>query len=169
MSLLCWHKAAAASRVPWWTPNDLDFTSAYQFDPATHAPVPLGTSGFQQGQIFVPGSITGYDSSGNPTSGTPICGAVSAPCNIVPRAMPSGQAPAMINFLSQAYLPGFVPDPQSPNNGGLFRGVFVPFIETCHFNKHQEVVRIDFNVNSKILPLGRRFAAGAVPQHLRFR
>ena len=78
------------------TPNgDLDFTSAYQFDPNTHAPLPLGSSGFQQGQIFVPGSITGYDSSGNPTGGVPICGTASAPCNIVPGSMLSAQAGAM--------------------------------------------------------------------------
>jgi hypothetical protein len=129
-----------------------DFTSQYSgvCDPATHNGC-AGDSTFNAGQVFVPGSIT-YNPDGNIANGTPICGTAAAPCNIIPTALFSSQAPAWIKYWQQAYLPGAVPDPQTPSVGlgaGLSQKFFVPFNETYTLFKHQEVARVDYNVNSK--------------------
>jgi hypothetical protein len=119
-----------------------DFTSQY-------AGGQLGHSTFQNGQIFVPGTIT-YAPDGQIQDGTPICGTAAAPCNIIPAGLLSAQAPAWVNYWQQAYLPGAVPDPQTPSSvAGLFQKFFVPFDETYTLTKHQEVVRVDYNVNPK--------------------
>src|SRR5271168_1412929 len=143
--------------------GQLDFTSLYQFcapgstSCVPGSPIPLGTSGYQQGQIFVPGSITGYDANGKPTGGTPICGTQAAPCNIIPANSPylSSQAGAWIAYWQNAYRPGGVADPNSTNNrptalgGPLFGSTFIPYNETYTLYKHQEVVRYDWNINPK--------------------
>jgi len=119
-----------------------DFTTSYKFN-ADGSPQQLGASSFQVGQIFVPGSIT-RNSSGVITGGTPICGTVGAPCNIVPESMFSNQAPAIVNFVSQAYLPGFF-----ALTGQNSDRVRVPFHDIYRFRKNQNVARVDFNVNAK--------------------
>ena len=128
-----------------------DFTSAYKgpcLGPAQNFSGCFGHTIFQAGQIFVPGSIT-YDPQGNPINGTPICGTAAAPCNIIPGGMFSAQAPAWVKYWTPAYRTGFVPLPSSINGAGLFSNVFVPFNETYKLNKHQEVVRYDWNINAK--------------------
>jgi hypothetical protein len=123
-----------------------DFTSAYQFK--NGAPILLGTTNFNQGQIFVPGSIT-YNSQGVVTGGTPICGTAAAPCNVIPANSPyiSNQAGAWVNYWKQAYrgFAGLKPDPTTGDTGR----VFVPYNETYTLFKRQLVTRFDWNVNSK--------------------
>jgi TonB-dependent Receptor Plug Domain len=118
-----------------------DFTSAYQG-------IKLGTTNFDQGQIFVPGSIT-YNSQGVVTGGTPICGTVAAPCNIIPANSPyvSNQAGAWVNYWKQAYrgFAGLLPDPKTGDTGQ----VFVPYNETYTLFKRQLVTRFDWNINQK--------------------
>jgi hypothetical protein len=127
-----------------------DFTSAYSAicNPATKAGC-LGETSFNLGQIFVPKSITYDPANGQINGGTPICGTIASPCNRIPQAMFSSQAAAWIKYWTPAYLPGTVPDPQSANPLGLDSKVFVPYNETYTFKKHQEVVRIDYNINAK--------------------
>ena len=136
-----------------------DFTSLYSggqmcIHNAPGGPTPdcmngLGDNGFLNGQVFVPGSIA-YNSFGEITNGTPICGTQAAPCNVIPTSMFSAQFPGFVNYFKQAYLPGSVPDPGTVNAAtGLAQKYFVPYNETYHFNKHQEVIRIDYNINAK--------------------
>jgi Carboxypeptidase regulatory-like domain/TonB-dependent Receptor Plug Domain len=118
-----------------------DFTSAYSGGQLGHSP-------FENGQIFVPGSIT-YAPDGQVLNGTPICGTVASPCNVVPQSLFSSQAQAFIKYWTQAYGAGGIPDPSSINPAGLASRVFIPFNETYVFRKHQEVIRIDYNINAK--------------------
>jgi TonB-dependent Receptor Plug Domain len=136
--------------------GEYDFTSAYSYDTSGN-PV-LNPNGYNVGQIFVPGSITQYDSSGRPLNGTPICGTSPAnACNIIAANSPllSSQAAAWVNYWKPHYLPGFIPDPSSINNrpaalgGPLDSKVFVPYNETYTLFKHQEVIRYDWNINPK--------------------
>jgi hypothetical protein len=142
-------------------PGAYDFTSAYQYNadgsqiylPGTVGP---GLTPYNQGQIFVPGTIK-YDSQGRLTSGTPICGTAAAPCNIIQpgatyvngagQTLPlvSNQAGAWVNYWKQAYLAGAVPDPTTGDSGR----VFIPFNETYTLFKRQLVTRFDWNVNEK--------------------
>src|SRR5262249_50937685 len=71
-----------------------DFTSAYSSGT-------LGTTNFQNGQIFVPGTVT-Y-TNGQISGGVPICGTVASPCNIVPQSMFSKNAAAWVNYWKSAY------------------------------------------------------------------
>lgn len=127
-----------------------DFTSAYSAicNPGTGAGC-LGETDFNVGQIFMPGTITYDNATGQINGGTPICGTIAAPCNVIPAAMFSKQAPAWIKYWTPAYLPGSRPDPQTQNPLGLDSKVFVPYNETYDFTKHQEVIRIDYNINQK--------------------
>jgi hypothetical protein len=109
---------------------------------------PCSDTGFRNGQVFVPGSIV-RDSLGEIMDGTPICGTKAAPCNIIPAGQLSSQFPAFSNYFSNAFLPGAVPDPSTNNSLGVAQKYFVPYNEKYNFNKHQEVIRIDFNVNAK--------------------
>jgi hypothetical protein len=139
-------------------PGAYDFTSAYQYDTAGNPVVLPGQpiNGFNVGQIFVPGTITGYDpNSGLPLGGTPICGTAAAPCNVIPANSPyvSSQAQAWINYWRPAYRAGAVPDVSNNRpaslGGPLFSKLFIPYNETYTLFKHQEVLRYDWNVNSK--------------------
>jgi len=125
--------------------GEYDFTSAYQYT-AGGAPILLGTTAFNQGQVFVPGSIT-YNTQGVVTGGTPICGTAAAPCNVIPANSPfiSNQAPAWVNYWKQAYLAGAVPDPTTGDTGR----VFIPYNETYTLFKRQLVTRYDWNINAK--------------------
>jgi hypothetical protein len=69
---------------------------------------------------------------------------VADPCNVIDPSQFSSQAPAIINFVSQAYLPGFF-----ALTGNQSDRVRVPFHDIYRFRKNQHVVRVDFNVNSK--------------------
>lgn len=107
-----------------------------------------GNNGFLNGQIFQPGTIK-YNSAGQVLTGTPFAN------NRVPVSMFSNQAPAWIKYWQQA--PNFanaVPDTASPSGAGTpgagqFRRVFIPFNETYTLFKHQEVIRLDYNINAK--------------------
>ena len=105
-------------------------------------------TGFLNGQVFVPGSIS-YSPRGEIVSGTPICGTQAAPCNIIPAGQLSSQFGAFSNYFSQGYLAGAVADPSTVNAQGVAQKYFIPFNEKYNFNKHQEVIRIDFNINAK--------------------
>ena len=110
-------------------------------------PTGQGDNGFLNGQIFQPGTIT-RNSQGEITGGTPFVN------NLIPSALFSTQAPAWINYWQQAYLPGNVANPKAPSGAGTpgagqFQNFFVPFNETYTLTKHQEVVRVDYNINTK--------------------
>ena len=89
-----------------------------------------------QGTIFLPGSIT-YDSNNNVTCGTPF------PGNIIPKSMFSKQYQGWINYLSPFYLANPFFSSTNPQE------VVEHFQDTYHFDKHQEVVRYDWNINAK--------------------
>lgn len=108
----------------------------------------LGDNGFLNGQVFVPGSIT-YNNLGEITNGTVICGTTANPCNIIPAGQLSSQAQAFANYFKQGYQANAVPDPSTINPEGVAQKFFNPFNERYNFKKHQEVVRIDWNVNAK--------------------
>jgi hypothetical protein len=96
-------------------------------------------SGFLNGQIFVPGSIT-FNGAGQVYSGTPYLN------NQIPTSSFSAQAPAWIAYWKQAYLAGAVPINGSPATAQKY---FIPFNETYTLFKHQEVLRYDWNINAK--------------------
>jgi len=98
--------------------------------PSHPAPVPQGT-------VFMPGTIQ-YDANTNVICGTPF------PGNIIdPSATPfSNQYQGWVNYLTPFYANAHV-DPNNPWQE------IVQFQDTYHFNKHQEVVRYDWNVNAK--------------------
>jgi len=102
-------------------------------------PTGEGDNGFLNGQIFVPQSIT-HNSQGEITGGTPYAN------NQVPTTSFSTQAPAWIKYWQQAYLPGAVPVSGSAATSQKY---FIPYNETYTLFKHQEVVRYDWNINSK--------------------
>jgi hypothetical protein len=115
---------------------------------ATHPGGPVGscTGGqtenpnlYQNGQIFHPGTIT-FTDAGQVYNGTPYVN------NQIPVTDFGSQATAWIKYWQQAYLPGTV-----PLNGTALTAnkYFVPFNETYQLNKHQEVLRYDWNINAK--------------------
>ena len=124
-----------------------DYTSAYQY--SNGAPVLNPNNGLNIGQIYVPGSVTKYDSSGRPMNGTPICGGttLATACNIVPAQYIGNQAQAWINYWTPAYR-GFKNLIADPTNGDSGR-VFAPYNETYKLYKRQLVTRYDWNVNAK--------------------
>ena len=94
-----------------------------------HPSVPLGT-------VFQPGSLT-WNAKNQVVCGNPY------PGNIVPKAQFSQQYAGFIKLIQPFYKPGAAAE---SNNPGVFD---VPFQDTYHFNKHQEVVRYDWNINAK--------------------
>jgi Carboxypeptidase regulatory-like domain/TonB-dependent Receptor Plug Domain len=132
-----------------------DFTSQYTGgDICDHLAGPTGPctdTGFLNGQIFQPGTIT-HDSVGEVSGGTPICGTKAAPCNIIPASMLDANAPAWVKYWTPAYRGTAIRDPLTPSAGpgaGQFQKFFVPFNETYTLFKHQEVIRYDWNINQK--------------------
>ncbi len=111
-------------------------------------PTGLGDNGFLNGQAFVPHSLT-YNSSGEIVDGTVICGTKANPCNIIPANLLSSQAQAFANYFKQGYQPNAIPDPSTINPEGVAQKFFNPFNERYNFKKHQEVARIDWNINAK--------------------
>ena len=111
-------------------------------------PTGLGDNGFLNGQAFVPGSLT-YNSLGEITNGTVICGSKANPCNIIPTGQLSSQAQAFANYFKNGYQPNAVPDPSTINPEGVAQKFFNPYNERYNFRKHQEVARIDWNINAK--------------------
>jgi Carboxypeptidase regulatory-like domain/TonB-dependent Receptor Plug Domain len=102
-----------------------------------------GDNGFLNGQVFQPGTVK-FNSAGQLLTGTAYTN------NQVPTSSFSTQAPAWIKYWTQAYLPGAVPDPNTVNAvTGLAQKFFIPYNETYTLFKHQEVVRYDWNINSK--------------------
>ncbi len=131
------------------TPAGLDATALYTgvCNPVSGTNC-AGTTTFNNGQIFVPGST--HYTNGVLDSGTPICGTVANPCNIIPANMLSSQAQAFANYFSKGYQPNAVADPNSINPAtGLATRFFNPYNERYNFKKHQEVARIDWNINAK--------------------
>ena len=133
------------------TPAGLDLTSQYTgvCDPASRNNC-AGLTNFNAGQVFVPGST--HYTGGQLDSRTPICGTSPADaCNIIPASFLSSQAGAFAKYFGNAFLPGAVPDPSTVNaaTNGQAQKFFVPFNERYNFRKHQEVIRIDYNVNAK--------------------
>jgi Carboxypeptidase regulatory-like domain/TonB-dependent Receptor Plug Domain len=111
-------------------------------------PAGQGDNGFLNGQVFVPKSLT-YNSLGEIVNGTVICGTKANPCNIIPTNMLSSQAQAFANYFKQGYQPNAIPDPNTINPEGVAQKFFNPFNERYNFKKHQEVARIDWNINAK--------------------
>lgn len=96
-------------------------------------------NGYLNGQIFQPGSIT-YTNAGQVYRGTPYGN------NQVPTSSFDKQAPAWIKYWSQAFLPGAVPLSGTAATAAKY---FIPYNETYKLLKHQEVIRYDWNINSK--------------------
>ncbi len=121
------------------TPNgQADFSSLFK---GTNIPTVTPVScpahpSLDIGTIFQPGTIQ-YNSSQEITCGTPF------PGNVLPSSMFGGQFAAFVNFVKPFYKPGAFQDPNNPAN------FIVPFQDTYTFNKHQEVVRYDWNINAK--------------------
>jgi carboxypeptidase family protein len=90
------------------------------------------------GTVFIPGTIQ-RDASQNIICGTPY------PGNIVPAAQFSSQLTAWQTYLKQFYKAGAFQD-TTPGNLGQY---IIPFQDNYQFNKHQEVVRYDWNINAK--------------------
>jgi carboxypeptidase family protein len=131
------------------TPAGLDLTALYTgvCDPATRNNC-AGLTDFNNGQVFMPGST--HYTGGQLDSGTPICGTAASPCNIIPTSLVSSQAAAFANYFSKGYQPNAIPDPNTINPAtGLATKFFNPFNERYNFKKHQEVVRVDWNINAK--------------------
>jgi Carboxypeptidase regulatory-like domain/TonB-dependent Receptor Plug Domain len=121
------------------TPNgDADFSSLLRgnnFTTVTAATCPAHPT-IDAGTVFQPGTIQ-YDSSQNIICGTPY------PGNVIPKAQFGGNYPGFNKYLSQFYLPNATFDPKNPQQ------LTEHFQDTYHFNKHQEVVRYDWNINAK--------------------
>jgi len=133
------------------TPNgDADFSSALKTgDMCAHGFADGGTCaagtgpiGFRQGQIFQPGTIQ-YNAQQEIINGTPFAG------NVIPKAQFGGQYAGFLNVIQPFYKAGFFGAPGSQGANGDFASVTVPFQDTYTFDKHQEVARIDFNINPK--------------------
>ncbi len=107
-----------------------DFSSLYRSGAST-AP------GFQNGQIFKPGTIT-RDSGGNITGGVPYVG------NIIPASQFSRQAPAWQKLLGRAYT--FGPNRQVAGDPSQ---VEVSFQDAYQFTKDQNALRVDYALNDK--------------------
>lgn len=121
--------------------GDADFSSALKnvnFTTVTAATCPAHPS-IPQGTVFQPRFIQ-YNSSNQIICGEPY------PSNIVPRSEfgLNQQYTPFVNFVTPFYKTGFFPN---VSDGGA--SVIVPFQDTYHFNKHQEVVRYDWNINPK--------------------
>jgi carboxypeptidase family protein len=131
------------------TPAGLDLSALYSgvCNPGTRENC-AGLTNFNNGQVFVPGST--HYTGGQLDAGTPICGTAASPCNIVPASLLSSQAQAFANYFSKGYQANAVADPNSVNPAtGLATKFFNPFNERYNFRKHQEVARIDWNINAK--------------------
>jgi hypothetical protein len=130
-----------------------DFSSQYtggiicDTPDATHPVGPQGSCpagqgqnpfGYQNGQIFVPTTIA-FNNAGQVYNGTPYAN------NQIPTSAFSSQAGAWIKYWQQAYLPGNVPI----GSAATAQKYFVPYNETYTLFKHQEVIRYDWNINSK--------------------
>ena len=120
------------------TPNgDADFSSGLKsatIATVTAATCPTNPS-IPQGTVFQPGSVK-YDSANNIICGNPY------PGNIVPKSQFSQQYAGFINLIKPFYRAGAIPEA----NPSILDE---PFQDTYHFNKHQEVVRYDWNINAK--------------------
>jgi hypothetical protein len=90
------------------------------------------------GTVFEPGTIM-RDSNQDIICGTPY------PGNVVPASQFSSQLTAWQNYLKQFYKKGAFLDTTPGNNGQYI----VPFQDNYVFNKHQEVIRYDWNINAK--------------------
>jgi hypothetical protein len=131
------------------TPNgQADFTSALKssdmcangFPAGGTCPAGQGPIGFKVGQLFVPGSIT-YNNQQQITGGTPY--QTNGLNNVIGSSQFSGQYAAFVSFLKPFYTARAFQDPSNPAN------FIIPFQDSYHFNKHQEVVRYDWNINAK--------------------
>ena len=131
--------------------GSVDLTSLYTgvCDPSTGSNC-AGSSGYNQGQVFVPGSVT-YDSNGNVNNGTPVCGTgIADACNILPASLVSSQYAAFAKYFSFGYQKSAIPLPSSLNTAtGQYTTFFNPYNERYNFFKHQEVLRVDYNINQK--------------------
>jgi hypothetical protein len=93
----------------------------------------------QNGQVFVPGTIT-YNSVGEVQTGTPYAG------NIIPASQFSSQYAAMIKYFTPAYRGTFT---HPTYNNGFGDEQQVNFQDTYTFRKNQYVVRVDYNLGPK--------------------
>lgn len=116
-----------------------DFSSLLKNSPPFdywNSACPYTTTAPAQGTIFMPGTV--QVTNGEISCGNPI------PGNIIdPNTMPfSSQYKGWVNMLSPFYANAHV-DPNNPWQE------IVQYQDTYHFNKHQEVVRYDWNINAK--------------------
>lgn len=96
----------------------------------------------QNGQVFIPGTVK-YDQAGEIMTGTPY------PNNQIPASDFNGNYAAMIKLITPGYRGNFN-RPFTPNSSGFTDSVQIPFQDTYTFYKNQYVVRIDYNINSKV-------------------
>jgi hypothetical protein len=91
---------------------------------------------FKNGTIFQPGTIT-RDGAGNITGGNPF------PSNTVPKSLWTPQSSALLNLFTS--IPNYSSLPASPNPGYV-RDYFVT---PSTFTNHQNVLRLDYLIDSK--------------------
>lgn len=126
------------------TPNgNADFSSALTGTKiptisATCAYSNIAGGGLDIGTVFMPGTIT------RNADQTVACGQ-PYPGNIIPASQFSSQMPAWQTYLKQFYRAGAFQDTTPGNNGQYI----IPFQDNYQFNKHQEVIRYDWNINAK--------------------
>lgn len=131
--------------------GSVDLTSFYTgvCDPVKRTNC-LGESNFNTGQVFVPGKVTYDPSNGQITGGIPVCGTgVSDACNILPASLVSSQYAAFAKYFKNGYQANAKPDPNTINSQGVAQKFFNAYNERYNFFKHQEVLRVDYNVNAK--------------------
>src|SRR5215472_16058882 len=97
---------------------------------------PYSSTPLPQGTVFVPGTV--QLTGGNVSCGKPFPGNIIDP-SVTPF---SKQNQGWISYLTPFYANAHV-DPSNPWQE------IVQFQDTYHFNKHQEVVRYDWNVNAR--------------------
>jgi hypothetical protein len=90
----------------------------------------------QQGTVFRPGTIV-RDASGNIIGGQPYAG------NIVPQSEWNQNAPAFLKLIGALDRTGAAPTPGSPELVRVFTQ------DQYRLRKRQEVVRVDYTINSK--------------------
>lgn len=98
--------------------------------------------GDKAGTVFQPGTIQYNGANGYTTE---ISGGTPFPGNVVPMAQFSSQMTAWQTYLKQFYKQGAYLDTTAGNNGQYI----IPFQDNYQFNKHQEVLRYDWNINPK--------------------
>jgi hypothetical protein len=126
------------------TNGEADFSSLLVGSPNFtywDATCPYSATSVPQGTVFMPGTVKLTVGTATIPAGQVSCGN-PFPNNKIPTSMFSKQYQGWVNMLSPFYAKAHV-DPNNPWQE------IVQFQDTYTFNKHQEVVRYDWNINAK--------------------